>query len=296
MPKNIEKTPLANPDFFIVNVSGARVHSLAPKTSYIGHTISLAETKYSVYQRQELEFCFRLSSDESFAEDEIDGQIYRTGFPHLLIKYPGTLHRYRTSSPRTASFVIYPAEVAKIFEMADFDLSQYAYPFQITPIIKNLLNELRACEETLSEPGVPDRIDLIALRLISEVILQNRKKSVLSSPDKNKIHQIAAYMECHFNKDICCKEIAEKWGMSSRSFFRHWKEFYRKTPAQYLLELRMDFSKHLLLRSSMALAQVAEHTGFSSTVYFIQAFKRYYGITPAAFRREYAEKNIYKQT
>ena len=71
MPKNIEKTPRANPDFFIVNVSGARVHSLAPKTSYIGHTISLAETKYSVYQRQELEFCFRLSSDESFAEDEI---------------------------------------------------------------------------------------------------------------------------------------------------------------------------------------------------------------------------------
>ena len=282
--------PCSNPDFFIVNVSGERFHSLVPRTSYIGHTISLAETKYSVYQRRELEFCFRLSSNESFAEDEIDGQLYRTDFPHLLVKYPGTRHRYRTSSPRTASFVIYPAEAAKIFEMADFDLSQYAYPFQINPVVKNLLNELRSCEETISETGVPDRIDLIALRLISEVILQNRKKSVLSSPDKNKIHQIASYMEYQLDKDISCKEIAEKHGMSLRSFFRHWKEAYDKTPAQYLLERRMEFSKHLLLRSSMALAQVAEHTGFSSTVYFIQAFKRYYGKTPAAFRRECTEK------
>lgn len=287
MPKNIEIMPVENPDFFIVNVSGERFHSLVPHALHIGHTISLAETKYTVYQRQELEFCFRLSSEESFAEDEIDGELYRTEFPHLLIKYPGTLHRYRTNTPRTASFVIYPAETAKVFEMAEIDLSQYAYPFRITPVIKDLLDELRRCEEKIHESGMPDRIDLIALRLISEVILQNRKTSVQLSPYQNKIRQIAAYMESHLEEEFDCRMVAEKWGMSLRSFFRHWKAVYSKTPSQYLLERRMEFSKHLLLRSNMDIEQTAESSGFSSAVYFIQAFKRYYGITPATFRREH---------
>ena len=285
MPKNIENTPSGNPDFFIVNVSGKRFYSLAPEVLHIGHTISVAETKYSVFQRKELEFCFRLSSEECFAEDDIDNQIYRTEFPHLLIKYPGTVHRYRTRSPRTAYFVIYPAETAKIFELSGVDLSQFTYPFEITPQITGLLDELRRCESQIHDPGTPDRIDLIALRLISEIILQNRKTSQPSTCH-SKIRQIAAFMESHLNEELDCGILAEKWGMSLRTFFRHWKEVYQQSPAQYLLKCRMEFARHLLLRSNLSIEQTAESSGFSSPGYFIQAFKRYFGTTPSGFRRK----------
>lgn len=285
MPENTENVPIGNPNFFIVNVSGERFFSFAPKVLRIGHTVSVAETKYSVFQRKELEFCFRLASDEEFAEDDIDNQIYRSEFPHLLIKYPGTVHRYRTRCPRTAYFIIYPAETAKIFELSDVDLSQFSYPFEITPQIAGLIDELRSCESQIHEPGIPDRIDLIALRLISEVILQSRKTSQIQ-PAHKKIHQIAVFMEGHLNEKLDCRILAEKWGMSLRTFFRHWKEVYRQSPAQYLLKCRMELAKHLLSRSSLSIEQTAESSGFSSTGYFIQAFKRYYGTTPSGFRRK----------
>ena len=63
MPRDYE-----NPDFFIVKVPDKRFYSFVPRVAYVGHTISLAETKHSVYQRTELEFCFRLSSAEQYAE------------------------------------------------------------------------------------------------------------------------------------------------------------------------------------------------------------------------------------
>lgn len=290
MPKNIENMPLPNPDFFIVNVSGERFHSLVPRVARIGHTISLTENRHYVYHRKELEFCFRLSSNEQFAEDEIDGQIYRTEFPHLLIKYPGTQHRYRTNSPRTACFVIYPADTAKVFEMADVDLTQFAFPFKITALIKELVDELRRCEEQLHLPGTADRVDLIALRLISEVLIQNRKICSQTSTYQNRIHRIAAFMESHLTESLDCTMLAGKCGMSLRTFFRRWKEVYRKTPSQYLLELRMEFARHLLLRSNMDIEETADEAGFSSAGYFIQAFKRHFGTTPGAFRREHIDK------
>ena len=287
MSINIENMPIEdqNPDFYIVKVPDKRFYSFVPRVAYIGHTISLAETKYSVYQRTELEFCFRLSSAEQYAEDKIDDQVYCTEFPHLLIKHPGTLHRYRTEHPRTACFLIYPADAVRSFERADIDLTQFAYPFQITPEIQKLLDELRQCENQIHETDTPDRIDLLAVRLITEVISQSRRNSRVL-PHHNDIRQIAAYIESHFNEPLDFSTLAGKYGMSLRTFFRHWKENYHESPAQFLLTCRMEFAKHLLLRSNMNINQIADSAGFSSSGYFIQSFKRYYGRTPAAMRRE----------
>lgn len=285
MPKNIDNVPKTNPNFFIVNVPDERFHSFVPRVSHIGHTISLADSKYTIYHRKELEFCFRLSSAEKYAEDEIDGKIYRNPFPHLLIKRPGTQHRYRTQHPRTACFVIYPVEAIKRFELADIDLSHPGYSFQMTPEVCNLLDELRYCENLIHEPGIPDRIDIAAVKLISAVIMQS-KKTDRKLPYYDVIREIASFIECHISEPVDFRKIAEDRGMSLRNFFRRWKEVYQESPAQYLLTCRMEFAKRLLLRSNMDLSSTAENAGFSSTGYFIQAFKRYYGTTPSGFRRK----------
>lgn len=286
MPKIIENTPKEKPGLSIVDVPGKRLYPFAPEVLSIGHIKALPENKHSLYQRTELEFCFRLASEnEAFAEDEIAGKKYRTPFPHLLIKYPGTLHRYRIFSLRTAQFIIYPAEAAKVFELANMELKQFAFPFELTAEIKALLDELLLCENQVHEPGVSDRIDLIAVRLISEVLMQHRPDKQLL-PHHDKMRQIAAYIDKHISEPLDCGCLAEKWGISLRTFFRHWREVYKETPAQYLQKRRMEFARNLLLRTDMDIAQTAENAGFASMGYFIQAFKRYYGVTPAMFRRK----------
>jgi AraC-like DNA-binding protein len=292
MPKIIENTPKDKTGLSIVDVKGKRFYPLVPEVSSIGHISALPESKNSLYRRTELEFCFRLSSEkEDFAYDEIEDKKYKTTFPHLLVKYPGVLHRYQIFSPRTAQFIIYPAEVAKVFELANMELKQFAFPFEMTASIKASLDELLLCESQVHELGAADRIDQIAVRLISEVLMQNRPSEQVL-PNHNKMRQIAAYIDEHINENIDCASLAKMWGISLRSLFRHWKEVYNDTPSQYLQKRRMEFARNLLLRTDMDIAQTAESAGFSSLGYFIQAYKRYYGVTPAMFRRKTKQQHL----
>ena len=79
--------------------------------------------------------------------------------------------------------------------------------------------------------------------------------------------------------------IAEH-GLSRRSFFRYWKKFYNKTPAQLVLDLKMKEARRMLGQCMLSIADIAMELGFIDSAYFICTFRRYYGITPLQFRRK----------
>ena len=54
-----------------------------------------------------IEFCIRLSSTEKFAEDHMGGCLYRSSFPHVIIKAPGVPHKNAVCGDRSAFHLIY---------------------------------------------------------------------------------------------------------------------------------------------------------------------------------------------
>ena len=269
----------------IFPVPEMRQLALAPQTSHFGHCTALAGTRNCFTQRTELEFCFRLSSNEEFAEDEMDGKLYRNKFPHLFIKLPGVSHRFRAHATRTAVFVIYPASALAAFEAAGVINATPCCEFELTPEIQQRIRELRSCEKRIHEPGISDTIDLAAQRLIAEVILQKAKGKNISEKTR-LIMEIASFVECHIADKIDFRSIAEKKGLSLRSFFRLWKEQFKETPAQYLIARRLELAKRLLSRTDLCIDDISSQSGFSSTVYFIQTFKKHCGVTPGAYRKK----------
>jgi AraC-like DNA-binding protein len=67
------------------------------------------------------------------------------------------------------------------------------------------------------------------------------------------------------------------------------KEIYRCTPMDYLLKIRMEQAKLLLIKTEWPIAAVAEQVGFHYAPYFTSCFRRYAGMPPMAFRKQHAE-------
>ncbi|MBA2745376.1 MAG: helix-turn-helix transcriptional regulator [Flavisolibacter sp.] len=79
-------------------------------------------------------------------------------------------------------------------------------------------------------------------------------------------------------------EVADHCSMSEYHFYRRFKEVYKRTPYQYLTEIKMQAAKSLLLEKKYTITDVASLSGFQDVFTFSKAFKKFYGIPPSQVR------------
>ena len=61
--------------------------------------------------------------------------------------------------------------------------------------------------------------------------------------------------------------------------------FVGESPMHYLGRWRMALATNYLRRSSLSLARIAEEVGYETDAAFSRAFRREFGMPPAAWRR-----------
>ena len=82
------------------------------------------------------------------------------------------------------------------------------------------------------------------------------------------------------------EEVARGPGLSP-DYFRHvFTDTYGMGPRQFLVQTRLRRAAELLAHSSLPIKEIAHQCGFATTRYFCRSFRRFSGITPAAFRKE----------
>lgn len=83
-----------------------------------------------------------------------------------------------------------------------------------------------------------------------------------------------------FNKgDMSVSEICRSVGVGETSLRRIFKKYYFKTPNEYIIDLRIDYAKTLILNGE-SVKSAALQSGFNSSKYFSRIFKKRVGITP----------------
>lgn len=78
--------------------------------------------------------------------------------------------------------------------------------------------------------------------------------------------------------------LAMLCGMSRSSFSKHFVDQYRKTPGEFLLNVRMRSAARLLIASPMPIKCLAGAVGYASRSQFSRAFKLAYGADPTTYR------------
>lgn len=158
--------------------------------------------------------------------------------------------------------------------------------FHMNPKISAVIEEIIETMECIFVPGCADRLDLLFLRLLGEMSLAINQRSDFASQDP-VIYKIISYINVHFNECITLEDVCKKFSISLRTLYRHWKENFNDSPAEFLLKKRLVYAEHLLLTANIGIQDAARSCGFSNPIYFTQCFRRKHGISPSAYRKKY---------
>ena len=97
------------------------------------------------------------------------------------------------------------------------------------------------------------------------------------------------------NTDI--KSIAKEMRVSVATIRRRVGESLKTTPKVFILDIRMDKAKNLLINApSLSVAEVAEKCGYTQISNFTRAFKNYFDLMPSDLRAKYETDDDQQQS
>jgi AraC-like DNA-binding protein/mannose-6-phosphate isomerase-like protein (cupin superfamily) len=111
------------------------------------------------------------------------------------------------------------------------------------------------------------------------------KNPLAYSPSRRQFLSIEQYFLNNLST-LCISELAEILGLSGRHTERLLKKYYGKTFGEMKMDARMAAATLMLSNYSLSLDVISEQLGYSSSSYFSNVFKSYYGISPSKFRKE----------
>ncbi|WP_108060653.1 helix-turn-helix domain-containing protein [Poseidonibacter lekithochrous] len=114
-------------------------------------------------------------------------------------------------------------------------------------------------------------IDAIDDRLVQSLIIENK--------DKEK-RNIKSLMKKYYLSNFTMNEYALLSGRSLSTFHRDFKKHNNTTPKQYLLDLKLEYSKNQLESVNKTVSEISSEIGYENVSHFIKAFKSKYNITP----------------
>ncbi|MGA0557975.1 helix-turn-helix domain-containing protein [Larkinella sp. VNQ87] len=108
---------------------------------------------------------------------------------------------------------------------------------------------------------------------------QNRQSERLS--------RVIGHLLQHVSQPVSLDEVAGLANMNPAAFCRYFKSQMGQTLTQYVTELRIRYACDLLTRTDESITVVSEQAGFENVSYFVQAFRKKQGVTPARFRQQF---------
>lgn len=106
------------------------------------------------------------------------------------------------------------------------------------------------------------------------------------SKSLEKLKCILKYIENNYMHKITIADVAREAGFSQSHFMKYFKNTMGTSFIDYLGEYRLTMASRLLLSSDASILAISEEVGYDNLSYFNRTFKRYYGMTPSAYRRQ----------
>ncbi|VBB43334.1 putative Transcriptional regulator, AraC family [uncultured Paludibacter sp.] len=83
------------------------------------------------------------------------------------------------------------------------------------------------------------------------------------------------YLQCN-----SVSELAEKCNMSEKTFTRRFKDYFKDTPKQWMLNEKAKYIKSELENSNLNVKEIANKFGFSSPAHLNNYYKKHFNTTP----------------
>ena len=168
------------------------------------------------------------------------------------------------------------------------------------PAQSELLKKIRAVFD-LDEDGwgyefaLRQQLAQIWLALFELVRPAMEQQSGAKDSDE-KMKAMMRYIHDHYPENISVDLLAREAHISKRVCFRLFRENLHMSPVEYMTSYRLRKACQRLSESDESITQIAYNCGLGSSSYFGKLFREHFGCSPAAYRKEWhnRDKNTHK--
>ncbi|WP_303870318.1 PocR ligand-binding domain-containing protein [Acetobacterium wieringae] len=128
-----------------------------------------------------------------------------------------------------------------------------------------------------------ESISVIASRGVDAYL--ERLEAVSQKPENPNVTMMLVYIENQYPHNLTVEEIAGSACLSPGYAGRIFKDQTGLSMMDYVLKVRIEKSKKLLLNPHYQIQAIAETVGYEDAGYFTKVFKKLEGITPTQFRK-----------
>lgn len=116
---------------------------------------------------------------------------------------------------------------------------------------------------------------------------QQLSRPVAQLRESQRLGQLFDYLHQHLTLGHTVGSLAQRVGMSQRTFLRRFQEATGTTPARWLLNERLTRAKEFLENSRLSIDRIAEQTGFGNTATLRHHFRQHFALSPAQYRKQF---------
>ncbi len=187
------------------------------------------------------------------------------------------------------SFLLKPNLLQKIAAEMDF-AGDIRFENFLNPFSPKLFQTFKSLEQ---ESSRQDRLNLMLDSLemqIAVLLLREFKTNVMRSShlqDADSYVRLAQeYIRTYFSSNISLQDICNEIHVSQYHFIRTFVKKVGMTPHKYLLSIRMEKAKELLITRQYSVTEAAMLCGYESISNFSTTFKNVVGLSPVDYKKQ----------
>lgn len=157
---------------------------------------------------------------------------------------------------------------------------------EITRFIRSSVNDVGVRKVT----NLLTLLELMATSTEYELLASVGFTNSVNSEDFERFNKVYKFLVKNFATSIRLEEVSTLVGLTPTAFCRYFKERTKKTFVEYLNEMRIGYSKKLLLENKMKISTISGEVEFPNLSNFISQFKKVTGMSPSQFQKQFGVK------
>lgn len=122
-------------------------------------------------------------------------------------------------------------------------------------------------------------IELLTLQLVQFEEVPAHAQAIKKS-DADKMMLVKNLIASNIEQPLSLSYLARAVGTNEQYLKKHFKMMFGSTVFNYIVSVKMEKAKHMLLEGNHKIADVAITSGYKHATHFSSAFKKYFGYLP----------------